>query len=1025
MQNSIFHQPGGAYKNFAVTRRIPLEELQSVLLELNHVPSGARVIHIENDDPENLFCLSFRTYPNSSNGVAHVLEHTVLCGSQKFPVKDPFFSMNRRSLNTFMNALTGQDFTCYPASSQVEKDFYNLLEVYLDAVFYPLLDKFSFLQEGHRLEFADPSHRDGALQFQGVVFNEMKGSLASVDARLWHEVYQRLLPDLPYAHNTGGDPKEIPNLTYEELKEFHRTFYHPSRCLFFFYGNLPLEKHLDCIENNVLANAAKTAPLPPLARQERFPLPITGTAKYPIAAQESVEKKTIFAFGWLTAPVIQQREILALSLLDIILMDHDASLLRRVLLRSGLCAQTSASLDTEMSEAPWLIVCKGCSSADQEKLKDLIFNTIKEISRKPIPEEFVQSALHQLEFNRMEINTDEGPFGLTLFMRAALIAQHGSNPENGLLIHTLFNELRENLKDPSYLPFLIEHFFLNNPHFLQLTFEPDPLLEAQELAEEKKRLEDLHAAMTPEEIQALVKQSQELSAYQEKAENQSLDCLPKLSLSDISVSIRPLPLKETPLHPNNLKSGYLDCSKAPELTSVDCTSSNRESFRAGLNADVSDCLGGETGTVFHHSCFTNHILYADAVFDLPHIAVEDLPLLSLFSRWITELGCGGKDYRETLRRSQAFTGGVSASCSLHVSAHDPDRCSPSFSIHGKSLGRHAGELFSLFRDLLSSPDFSDTARIQELLTQHAAQLQSRLTRNAMTYAIQASLAGFSLPSFVFEQCHGLSYYTAVLERLKNPQTLGEDLTRLQEEMLGRGAMHLVLSCDDAQYALLEEHQFYDLGSLPRRPLASPWKGGYALPKIPSQARLIASPVAFNALGMKTVSYKENESPFLFLAAVLLENVALHKEMREKGGAYGAGASYTPTTGNFYFNTYRDPHVAKTLAGFQKSLETLAAKKFSAEDLEEAKFGALQTLDAPVAPGSRAMTAYAWKRAHRTDAMREEFRRKILFATREEIADAVEKCLLDRESVFVSYLGEALFEKEKKKISMHLPALPLP
>ncbi len=979
MRKSIFSCVGGAYKDFVVTKRVPLEELQSVLLELTHRPSGARIIHIENEDPENLFSLSFRTYPSNSNGVAHILEHTVLCGSKKFPVKDPFFAMTRRSLHTFMNAFTGQDFTCYPASSQVEKDFYNLLEVYLDAVFHPLLKKLSFLQEGHRLEFTEPANPESPLQFQGVVFNEMKGSLTSSESRLWREVFKHLVPDLPYANNTGGDPTEIPTLTHEELLEFHRIFYHPSQCLFFFYGNIPLERHLDCIEKNALAGVKKTVPIPPLARQERFKAPICRKARYPISPTESLEKKTVFAFGWLTTSVTHQREILALSLLDIILMDNDASLLRCALLQSGLCTQAGSSLDTEMSEAAWLFICKGCESRTQEKLKEVLFKTLQEISEKPIAEELVQSALHQLEFDRTEINTDEGPFGLVLFMRAALIAQHGSDPENGLLIHTLFNELRENLKDPSYLPFLIKHFLLNNSHHLQLMLEADPHLEKEELEEEKERLKIRHSSMTPQDVKTIIEQSKALAAYQEETEHQSLDCLPKVSLSDVPTQIR----------------------------------------RFALTESVSG-----RAKIFHHRCFTNQILYADLIFDLPHIEEKDLSLASLLSRFITELGCGGKDYKETLRRSQAFTGGMSASLNLHISAQDPNRCHPSFSIKGKALSRHGEELFSLFYDFFSTPDLSDTARIKELLSQQATGLQNRLSKSAMNYATQTSLASFSIPSFVCEQCHGLSYYQAVLQWIKNPHLLIENLKRLREEILGRGELNIVLSCDEAQFSLLEKNHFHNIGStLPHRPLKS-WTGNYTLPNIPSQARFIASPVAFSALGMRTVSYRDGDAPFLLLAAELLENVVLHKEIREKGGAYGANASYTPTTGNFCFSAYRDPHLAKTMASFQKSLDIIADKKFTEAELEEAKFGTLQSLDAPIAPGSRAMTAYAWQRAGRTDAMREEFRKTLLSASREEVSEAVKKCLLNKESVFVSYLGEALFEKEKKKMKMPLSVLPL-
>lgn len=253
---------GQCYHQFKCTKSIAIPELQCFLHELEHMPSGALIMHIENHDPENLFCLSFQTLPYNSNGVPHILEHTVLCGSEKFPVKDPFFAMNRRSLNTFMNALTGADFTCYPASSQVPKDFYNLLEVYLDAVFHPLLNELSFMQEGHRLEFSDPLNTETPLEMKGIVYNEMKGALASPSARLSEAINETLFPNVTYGYNAGGDPKEIPKLTYEELKNFHKTYYHPSRCLFFFYGNLPLERHLDFIASRTLDYTHKLPPFP-------------------------------------------------------------------------------------------------------------------------------------------------------------------------------------------------------------------------------------------------------------------------------------------------------------------------------------------------------------------------------------------------------------------------------------------------------------------------------------------------------------------------------------------------------------------------------------------------------------------------------------------------------------------------------------------------------------------------------------------------------------------------------------------
>jgi len=971
---------GQIYKDFEITKYLPLEELQSTLIELIHVPSGARIIHISNQDPENLFCLGFQTIPYNSNGVAHILEHTVLCGSKKFPVKDPFFAMTRRSLNTFMNALTGQDFTCYPASSQVEKDFYNLLDVYLDAVFHPELKKVSFLQEGHRLEFVDAKNPKGALQFQGVVYNEMKGAMSSPDARMNEALSKHLTPHLTYAHNSGGDPKEIPSLSYDELLEFHRDFYHPSRCLFFFYGNLPLARHLDFIAERSFHGVGKIPLLPPLPMQPRFAEPIRVEERYPIAENESLEKKTWIAFAWLTVPISEQRDILALTLLESILTDTDASPLVMPLLKSELCTEVDSTIDPEMSEIPWAVICKGCEAKDAEPLRKILFEALSDFISHPIDPEMIEASLHQLEFQRLEIGAEGVPFGLTLFMRAGLIKQHGSEPENGLLVHTLFQELRDRIKDPDYLPSLLRKYVIDNPHFIQLILKPDPKLEKEELADEQRRLAEIRKHLSESQEHHIAKQSQELASYQEAVENQSLDCLPKVTLDDVPPHARDFSLKETASGPMK---------------------------------------------IFHHSCFTNHILYADLVFDLADFEAKDLPWVALFTRILSELGCGGRDYAENLAYQQAYVGGLDASLSLHVTHENPDICSPTFSLRGKALQRNSGKLFGLFSDFVSSPDFKDQARIKEWLLQHATALQNRLTRNSLSYAIQTALSGFSSASYVFDQWYGLPYYKMVLHWAKNfNASFVENLQRIGKLILGTENPHLVLTCDEKQFAELQKNHFHQLSqNLPSRSF-SHWKGIYPLPKITPHARVVSSPVAFTAYGMRTHSYRDPEAPYLLLATELLENLVLHPEIREKGGAYGSGASYSPSTGNFHFLASRDPQLANTVLAFEKALERIGAGTFNDRELEEAKLGAIQTLDAPVAPGNRAMVAYSWKRAGRTYALREQFRQKLLSATKKEIADAVRTSLSMEKGVLVTFLGQDLLEKEKKKLKSSLDVIPV-
>jgi Zn-dependent M16 (insulinase) family peptidase len=976
---------GETYGDFVVTKCLLLPELNCLVRELQHLPSGAQIMHIGNDDPENLFCLSFKTFPSSSNGAAHILEHTVLCGSRNFPVKDPFFSMSRRSLNTFMNALTGSDFTCYPAASQVEKDFYNLLEVYIDAVFHPELKKLSFLQEGHRLEFADPKDPSTPLEYKGIVFNEMKGNLASADTRLWHALMADLVPDLPYAYNSGGDPKEIPNLTYPELISFHETYYHPSRCLFFFYGDLPLKKHLDFIAEKALKNVIKVLPIPPLHKQKRFLTPIQREMRYPVSDTDDLSHRSIVTFGFLTASVTDQEEVLSLTVLDSILMETDASLLKSALLETKLCIHADAYMDAEMSEVPYAIVCKGCDPENVEKLEEALKNAFASIIERGISHSLIEAAIHQLEFSRLEIAGDHAPFGLTLFMRSALAKQHGCDPENSLMVHSLFENLLVRVKDPNYLPGLIKKHFLNNPHRVRLVMHPDRNLSSEEIVEENKKLQEIRNSLSEKTISEILKQTQDLAAFQKHTEQQSLDCLPKVTLDAVSPIIRDFPLK-------HYQHGNLN--------------------------------------VYHHDCFTNHIVYADLLFDLPHIDDQDLPYVHLFTSLIPELGSDARTYAQNLEYIQAHTGGIGASCALHVQADDLKTARPSFNLRGKALHRKMDKLFTLLRDTLLTPRFDEKSRIEELILQLREAQLNRLTRQAMRYAIQLALSGFSAASHISEAWHGLRYFKTIEALSKN---LSKDISKLidkllwlKEQLFTFQDLHLVLSCSKEMLHEIQNNGFYGLADLTPRSSFTPWKLDFAVPPTISQARSIASQVAFNVEAFKTVTYQHPFAPALTVATVLFDNKILHRKIREQGGAYGCGATYSSSLGSFNFHSYRDPHISTSLHTFHQAIDEIAAGHFTDQDLEEAKLGIIQQFDTPISPGSRAFTAYSWLRDGKTKEMRQEFRDRLLSLTSRDLKHAVTTELVPKkeEGVIVSFAGKELLEKENGLLALENKLLPI-
>jgi len=960
------NQAGKTYKGFEATKHLPIEELNVTLIEAVHPKSGAKIIQLESDDTENVFCISFQTLPSSSNGVAHILEHMVLCGSLKYPVKDPFFSMTRRSLNTFMNAFTGSDFTCYPASSQVKKDFYNLLEVYLDAVFHPTLSQLSFLQEGHRLEFENPEDKS-SLAYKGVVFNEMKGAMASADSRFWQEMSSHLMPDLTYANNSGGDPRDIPSLTYDELLEFHQNFYHPSHAVFYFYGNIPMEENLDFLERHILNRTFPKKTASPIPKQKKFTSPKFAKATFPFPEDQEMAGNDVLGFGFLTTSIEKQDHVLALSLIDCLLMETDASPLNRALTQSGLAKSAEAYLDTEMSEVPWIIVCKGCNAKDADKIRELIFSTLKNIVKEKFTPDQIEAAIHQLEFSRSEITGNSYPYGLGLFFRSGLLKQHGLDPESGLMIHSLFKTLRNRCKDPEYLSTLIFEYFVDNPHFVQLEMTPNKEQMQLEQEQEKKSLEGITKKLKENQVQILINQAEKLKVYQEEVEKQSLDCLPNLQIEDIPSGAKKYPLKKD-------------------------------------------------GSVYFSSIFTNQVIYADLTFPLPEIKREHLPYLSLFTSALTEVGAGGRDWQENLEYVNAHIGGIEAYISLGTPVDDPDLVRPVLGIKGKALNRYSKELFEFFQDLMKTLDFSDKERIIDLLKKQHVYLESKLTKSAMRYAHSIASSSVRKSAHLQDIFYGFTYFEMIKELSKDFDKSAEMLTQLFNgwKEIFEQKPDLIVTCDDPEFNELKENNFYGVLDLSAKEL-KPFDSDFSVEEISSQARTIASPVAFTVTAFPCIGYTHEDAPALLAASHLMQNTYLHKEIREKGGAYGSGAGFSQSKGYFTFSSYRDPNLSQTLERFKKAKEC----DFDEQDLFDAKLSIIQDLDTPIKPGSYGITAYLWERNRLTYEMRDAFRTKVLNLSIDDIKKALKHINLDNATT-VSFADKSFFDKENKLLTSPLP-----
>jgi Zn-dependent M16 (insulinase) family peptidase len=780
-------------------------------------------------------------------------------------------------------------------------------------------------------------------------------------------LYESLFPDLTYGHNSGGNPHFIPDLTYDELLNFHKTYYHPSCCLFFFYGNMPLEKHLDFIENHTLKGVKKETQIPPVPLQPRFKHPVRKEIPYPISQEQDTQDQTLIAMAWLTCSILEQEELLALSVLNIVLMGNDAAPLKYAFLQSGLCKQASAWMDTDISEVPFVLSFKGCNPENAEPLEKLTFETLKKIAEEGVPLYLIENAIHQIEFHRSEITGDSSPYGLSLFMRSALIKQHGGLPEDGLKVHSLCDALNKKFQDnPKYIGTLIGKFYLNNPHFVRISLVPNKDLAEFERKQEQQKLDTIGKQIDREKV---LQQTHDLAVFQQQQLDADSDILPKITLASVPKETKDFPLTEE----------------------------NIGNFK-----------------VFHHETFTNKIVYADITFPLPEISEEDLSYVQLFSILLSQIGCGGRDYGKNLEFIQANTGGVSVSAALNRQAQDSRTFFPSLTLHGKALYRKGDKLFQLLQDMIQTADFTDMARIKEIIFKQYAGLRGNLVQNALRYAMNLSSSGINIPSHIANYWGGLKYYWKIQELAENfqPEVLLEKLLSFQKRLLSTQGAHLVLTCDGEKYAEMKKSGFYGMKDIPCHPF-SPWKSDFSVETVPNQGRVIASPVAFTCKSFESIPYVHPDSPSLSVASHLFDTLVLHPEVREKGGAYGSHAHLSATGGIFSFYSYRDPNISRTLSTFKSAIDKVMQGQFSDAELEEAKLEIFQGLDSPISPGSRGFIEYTWLQEGKPKKVRQAWRERLMNLTKKDVIEAVKKHLEPKfdQGTVVVFAGNDLLQKE--------------
>jgi Zn-dependent M16 (insulinase) family peptidase len=935
-----------AHPAFELLREQDIPSLKVHYQEFRHRVTGAQHIHLAADNSENVFLVALRTVPMDSTGVAHILEHTALCGSEKYPVRDPFFMMIRRSLNTFMNAFTSSDWTAYPFASQNKKDFNNLLGVYLDSVFFARLDPLDFAQEGHRLEFANASDATSELTFKGVVYNEMKGAMSSINSVLWQTMSKHLYPTSTYHYNSGGEPANIPDLTYDQFKAFYQNHYHPSNAIFVTFGDIPAVEHQASFEENALSRFDKLDCHIAVTNEQRYSEPQYFEESYAFDASqgESSDDSTHVVLSWLLGDSTDLEATMQARLLASVLLDNSGSPLQKALETTDLGTSPSPMCGLEDSQKELCFACgiEGSNPEQADQVETIILQVLQDVADKGLPQEQVAASLHQLELCQREISGGGYPYGLHLILTSLTSATHRGDPVSLLNLDPVLDKLQQQITDPEFIKSLARDLLLNNPHRTRLVLKPDTQLGEQKEQAEKDRLAAIKADLNADEAQAIIDNAAALKQRQEMEEN--LDILPKVGIEDVPADIT-YPEKASVLSSPNLLTSY--------------------------------------------SAGTNGLAYQQVVVPMPALSETQMDLLPLYSTCVTEMAVGQRDYQQTQLWHSSLVGAYSASASVRTDKDSLDKLHGNISFTSKGLARNQSAMTDLMQESITAARFDELPRLRELVAQIRTYRESSITGNGHVLAMTAAASGISANANLSQRWGGMTGLTllkALDKSLDSKDGLAQLSAQLQE-------IHQLVLAQPRQYLLVAERERLDSFA---GVMQSGFSGGAsdaatsnlisynpALTPV-NHAFTANTQVSFCAKAYATVPTGHPDSAALTVLGGVLRNGYLHRAVREQGGAYGGGASQDNQTGAFRFFSYRDPRIAGTLQDFDNSISWVQEQTLDYDKIEEAILGVVGGLDKPGSPAGEAIQAFHAELNGRGKACTEQFRNQVLAVTEADL-----------------------------------------
>lgn len=956
-----------------------VEDVQSDGFILRHKKSGARIAVLSNNDDNKVFYIGFRTPPEDETGVPHIIEHTTLCGSKKFPVKDPFIELAKGSLNTFLNAMTYPDKTVYPVASCNDQDFKNLMDVYLDAVFNPNITKYEeiFKQEGWHYELTG---KDDELKINGVVYNEMKGAYSSPDEVLSSQIYRSLFPDNTYSKDSGGNPEYIPKLTYEAYLDFYHKYYHPSNSYIYLYGDMDVVERLEWLDKEYLSLYDYKKVNSEINKQPAFDEIKNVEAQYSITMDDSQENKTYLSYNRVVGDSLDEMLYQAFDVLDYALVSSPGAPVKQALIDAGIGDDVYGSYDAGILQPVFSFVAKNANASQADEFESIIENTLKEVIKTGINKEALLAGINSSEFKFREADFGQFPKGL-LFGLNCLDSWLFDDMKPFIHLECLgtFAKLRKAV-DTDYFEKLIQEYLLDNTHGSSVTVKPKRGLGNEREEALAKELSDYKASLSDEEIKKLIEDTEHLKKYQEEpSSDEDLRKLPMLTRADMKKNAMPF---------SNIEDELLDVK------------------------------------VVRHDIESNGIDYISFLFDAGDFAQSELGYLGFFTNALGLVSTEKYSYTDLANATNIYTGGISTGTASHPDIKDRNNFVFKFEVKLKVLEKNLDKALELMEQMLLSSDFTDTKRLGELVAQIKARLQANLSSSGHLVAAMRSMSSFSRYALYQDELKGVAFYRSICriekELSESPKSVSDKLAAIAKKLFARNRMLISFTGNNEAYANAKPS------------LEKVIAGFNKMSAVGNQAEVHFNTAKEAFIDASQIQYVAKTGDFicegyeytgaLRLLRIILSYDYLWINVRVKGGAYGCMNTFL-RSGESYFVSYRDPNLSDTLDVYDRIPEYI--KSFSPDERDMTKYiiGTFSALDTPMNPeakGSRSLSAYLEGITY--EQIQKE-RNEILNAQPEDIrrlADLVEAvlkkdsiCVIGNENMIKESAG--LFENVEKLI----------